>query len=530
MASFISAHRSIARALYLGSAWVFFLSACSDEGTTGQRVDTDPAQQVPQATGCTRPSIPDAPFAAARQVVGSGSPASCHEAALIQAVSVGGTITFSCGSDPHTITLSTELVPQKDVFLDGGGLITISGNGKTRILNMDKGGAANLRLRGLSLSRGFASGSGAAVLSSYRSNVYVESVTFDGNIAGASGEDGGALYLKSGSHGVIIGSRFTHNQGGTGGALHSLLSDLRVIDSIFSNNDATSGSSSGTQNGQAGGGYGAAIYIDGAAESGGSGEVVICGTRFLSNTSAGQGGAVFSFVYGQKVTIDRSLFQGNSVVRNARNDALGGALRHGNGPLNVLRSTFLGNSSADQGGALWIGESAPVTAENVTLYDNRAGSLGGALMLSSGTVTLRNATIVKNQAGSEGGAVLGDKRITLLASLVADNTAQNPYGNKQNCSQPGNLGNNPSPVLQGSGNLEWPTISNSYNNPYCTSGSVIADPLVSGVPGDNGGPVPTLALTAGSPAVAAGTNCAAIDARGQPRPTQCTLGAFELIP
>lgn len=519
----------------LGSA-----SACSgnDAGAVmGMGVQTpgDPGSSpsVPPAgsTGCTAPMIPDAPFSASKQTVGSGTVASCTEAALVSAVSAGGTVVFSCGTAPVVIALSAPLLPAKDLFLDGAGLVTLSSSGASRIIDMDKGGAKNLRLRDLRLSSGSSATNGGAVLSSYRSNVYVERVTFDGNVAGAAGEDGGgALYLKSGSHGVVIGSTFTRNKGGAGGAIHSLLSDLRIVDSIFQDNSSISGASSGTQNGQPGGGYGGAVYIDGAAESGMSGEVRICGTRFVSNTAAGQGGAVFSFVYGQQVTIEASLFQGNSVSKNARNDALGGALRHGNGPLKLLRSTFLSNTSADQGGALWVGENAQVTTENLTLFANRAATLGGALLLASGNVSLRSATIVKNEAGNEGGGIFGDSRVTMTASLIANNSAQNQFGIKNNCGKGGNLGNDPAPILQGSGNLEWPLITSRYNNPYCTAQELNQDPLLAAMPADNGGSVPTLALQPGSPAIDAATGCATTDARGKSRQGACDFGAFELTP
>lgn len=518
----------------LGSA-----SACSgtDAGAMGMGIPTpgEPggSPSIPPAgsTGCPVPMIPDAPFSASKQTVGTGTAASCTEAALVSAVSAGGTVVFSCGSAPVVIALSAPLLPAKDLFLDGAGLVTLGSSGASRIIDMDKGGAKNLRLRDLRLSGGVTATNGGAILSSYRSNVYIERVTFDGNVAGAGGEDGGgALYLKSGSHGVVIGSTFARNKGGAGGAIHSLLSDLRMIDCSFQDNSSTSGASSGTQNGQPGGGYGGAVYIDGAAESGMSGEVQICGTRFLSNTAAGQGGAVFSFVYGQQVTIEASLFQGNSVGKNARNDALGGALRHGNGPLKLLRSTFISNTSADQGGALWVGENAQVTTENLTFFTNRAATLGGALLLASGNVLLRSATIVKNEAGSEGGGIFGDSRVTLAASLIANNAAQNQFGIKNNCGKGGNLGNDPAPILQGSGNLEWPLITSRYNNPYCTAQELNQDPLLAAMPADNGGPVPTLALLPGSPAIDAATGCATTDARGKSRQGACDFGAFELTP
>ena len=75
------------------------------------------------------------------QVVGTGTPGSCTAEAFIAAVARGGTIAFACGPDPVTITLPR---PAKvfndsgpDVVIDGGGLVTLSGGGATRILYMN---------------------------------------------------------------------------------------------------------------------------------------------------------------------------------------------------------------------------------------------------------------------------------------------------------------------------------------------------------------------------------------------------------
>ncbi len=479
------------------------------------------------------PDVPLQFFAGPARTVGAGTPASCDEAALRAAVEAGGTITFDCGGAPHTIPISRQLLPAEGTLVDGGGAITIDAGGRSRIFNMEESGAAHLLVRGLTLAGGATDGDGGAIWSSYRAGVYVLGSTFTGNVAGADGEEGGgAIYLKSGSTAIVSDSVFTGNRGGAGGAIHSLLSDLQVLDSTFEGNDATVGAASGTQNGNAGGGYGAAIYIDGAAEQAGAGRILIRGSRFTGNRSAGQGGAVFSFVYGSPVTIETSEFRDNSVVANARGDALGGALRHGNGPLTLTGSTFWGNRADQQGGALWFGEDAAVTIDNVTMFANSAGDLGGAIMPVSGTAAIRNATLVGNEAGGEGGAVQGDQRVSVVNSIISGNRAGNEYGIKQNCGRGGDLGNEPPPALAGGTNLEFPAITARYNNPYCTGNLVVADPLLDGEPRDHGGPVPTLALLPGSPAVDAGdpAQCAPTDQRGRPRAGRCDLGAYELTP
>jgi hypothetical protein len=73
-------------------------------------------------------------------VVGTGTPASCTSAMVVAAVAQGGRITFRCGSKPVTIVLAVTAKVRNTsplVVLDGGGLVTLSGGGKRRILYQD---------------------------------------------------------------------------------------------------------------------------------------------------------------------------------------------------------------------------------------------------------------------------------------------------------------------------------------------------------------------------------------------------------
>src|SRR6185437_10083979 len=73
-------------------------------------------------------------------VVGHRTAASCTSAAVVAAVRAGGVIRFSCGPNPVTITMrATAKVRNTSsrVVLDGGGLVTLSGGGRRRILYMD---------------------------------------------------------------------------------------------------------------------------------------------------------------------------------------------------------------------------------------------------------------------------------------------------------------------------------------------------------------------------------------------------------
>ena len=74
-------------------------------------------------------------------VIGTGTPESVTEQAFIAAVAQGGVITFNGGSKPFTLTITKPAKvfndASKKIVIEGGGLVTISGGGKTRILYLN---------------------------------------------------------------------------------------------------------------------------------------------------------------------------------------------------------------------------------------------------------------------------------------------------------------------------------------------------------------------------------------------------------
>jgi hypothetical protein len=62
-------------------------------------------------------------------VVGSGTVASCTEAALDAALAGGGWVIFNCGPMSATITITSVKTITVDTIIDGAGLITLSAVG-----------------------------------------------------------------------------------------------------------------------------------------------------------------------------------------------------------------------------------------------------------------------------------------------------------------------------------------------------------------------------------------------------------------
>jgi len=133
------------------------------------------------------------PVPASSQVVGDGTAASCTEAALRQAVTAGGHVTFDCGELPVTIAVTSQIDAADGTVVDGGDAeITLDGGGTTHILVAPDN--SSLSVRNLRFVNGAATpgtmepeGTGGAVWGRWRSRVEVRDCTFEGNTAARGG-------------------------------------------------------------------------------------------------------------------------------------------------------------------------------------------------------------------------------------------------------------------------------------------------------------------------------------------------------
>jgi hypothetical protein len=481
-------------------------------GCTGEGSSTE--YQPPPSLDANTCVVPDAPeLTGIEQVVGQGTPTSCTVNAFRDALAKGGRISFNCGEEMITLTLDETLIVIDGTAVDGGGLVTLDGDDSTRILATEA--HSNVLLEGLTFAHGHsrsndgspaANGAGGAVQRGWQSHLYLRNDYFIDNKAdGDQGFGGGALATDSSGWTTIVDCRFIGNEAPLGGAIHSLLSDLTIVNSRFESNLATRSD-------------GGAIFTDGAytppnSEHGRDGGTIhLCGTTFENNEARTSAGAGFFYAYGiDRLMINRCEFRGNSV--SSADPGLGGAIRI-DADSYLSNSLFADNSTEGQGGAAWFGR-GPIHFENVTFYANHAALWGGAISYSDVSTTLTNCTFAKNSAGENCGALFGDEGIvTSINSLYVDNSSKDV--NFATCRNP----------LKGINNLVWP----AGNDDACGSSETLMheDPQVSGQITDEGGATNTLALGTRSPALDVGTNCPATDQRGMPRDSdRCDLGAYE---
>lgn len=249
------------------------------------------------------------------RVVGRGTPASCTSAAVVRAVERGGVITFDCGPDPVTIRMkqTAKVVNEsRRVVLDGGGLVTLDGGGKRRILyqntcdqrqhwttsHCDDQASPQLVIQHLTLAHGdttgqrYDGGGGGAVFARGGRLKIVDS-TFLGNRCDRRGPDlGGAAVRALDQHRdrpvYVVGSTFRGGRCSNGSALSSIGVSWRVLNSTFVGNRAIGRGANPARRGTPGGGSGGAIYLDGNRFT-----LDLGGTLMRDNVANEGGGAVF---------------------------------------------------------------------------------------------------------------------------------------------------------------------------------------------------------------------------------------------
>jgi len=255
------------------------------------------------------------------RTVGDGTPASCTPDAVVAAVAAGGIITFSCGPEPVVITMTRTAnirnAASRQVVLDGGGRVTLSGGGERRILYMNTCDEA----QGWTTSH---------CNDQDHPELVVQNLTFaDGDATGeqTDGGGGGAIFVRGGQF-RVVDSRFVRNRcdptgpdlggaairvldqwqdqpvyvvrstfggapgdGGVcanGGALSSIGVSWTVLNSVLTHNSAIGHGANPAKPGTPGGGSGGAIYADGNRFS-----ITIAGSVIEDNKAREGGGAIF---------------------------------------------------------------------------------------------------------------------------------------------------------------------------------------------------------------------------------------------
>jgi hypothetical protein len=257
---------------------------------------------------------------------------------------------------------------------------------------------------------------------------------------------------------------------------------------------------------------------NGMASSGGGissyGALSVIGCTIRGNTALGlDGGGIFSDA--GTLTVTDSLVTGNSAPT-------GGAGIFSGGTSGVISGcTISDNTLAVNGAGIYNSFACTLQISNSTISGNSARNVGGGIANFGSTVTLLDSTVSGNSAPSIGGGVFvatyGGNTV-LGSSIVAGNTC---LGSPDIGGPVTSRGHNLIGDGSGSSGLTAP------GDLVGTSAAPI-DPRL-GPLQDHGGPTPTMAPLAGSPAIDAGdpAQLGVADQRGVLRGGGVNVGAFQ---
>ncbi len=383
------------------------------------------------------------------------------------------TIIFKTGLT-GTVSLAGQITIDGPLSIKGpgGAKIVLSGINASRIFNVNDGDTAvdsPASFTGLVFTKGNAAVGGAINSTEslnvtsciFASNVATGeggAITMNGDTVGAkvkitssqfsgnSAEDGGALYLEAGGGISIVKSIFTGNTAtGQSGAVYlshdsatNPAGKILIASSVFVGNSAAShggalridGDNDQTPisiintriTGNTSGGLGGGLYFE-------RGDLTVSGTTFSNNT-ADAGGAIF-FDQLDVGTITKTVFVNNRATDGAGpgGGAIGLRSDVKADSLTVTASTFVGNNSADRGGAISFQSGGILKTVASIFTGNRAGEAGGAISTNgtaanATTLTVTGGTFTDNRAES-GGAIdsNGDGAISIASAKFRSNRA-----------------------------------------------------------------------------------------------------------
>jgi len=437
-------------------------------------------------------------------VVGTGTAASCTEAALDACLPGGGsfdgTVAFDCGG-AATITVTSTKTISADTTIDGGSLITISGGSSVGVFSVNTG--VNFTVQNLTIANGNSANYGGGIYNN-QGTLTVTNSTFSGNSAVGTPGLGGGIFIGFGGTGTVTNSTFSGNSASAFGGGIDNTGTVTVTNSTFSGNSA----------GADGGGIDNAVTL------------TVTNSTFSGNTAGTDGGGIRNEALDNNgvdtaaaLTVTNSTFSGNSAPSGA-----GGGIENAfGGPLTVTNSTFSGNSANNGGGidnrnlSTGIVNLGPLTVTNSTFSGNSASADGGGIFSSFGTVTVTNTILANSPSGgncagtiSDGGNNIDDGTTCGFAGAGCTTTSGTSFCNTNPLLDPAGLANNGGPTQ---------TIA------LCTGTGVPSAGCTGASPGINAGDEGVCSTTTGTAPV---DN---LDQRGYVRPgtgaTNCSIGAYE---
>ncbi len=313
--------------------------------------------------------------------------------------SVSGTISLDRG----VLNISNQSGTDFSLTIDGGGEITLDGDGQTQILNINTTGV--ITLKDIALTNGKATNGGG---------IYATgggSLTLDGvTIANCTASDGGGIYATGNGSLTLQNSTISENTATSySGGIYLTNGSSAIENSTISGNTA--------------GAFGGGIYLT-------NGSSAIENSTIYENMATSYGGGIYSRNSSIKI-VDSEITKNNSDTSGSSG---GGIYAIGNGSLMLQNSTIAENTARYGGGIYSNG--AQTTIQNSTIYGNTAVSYGGGIYLSNGSSTIQNSTIYGNTTWSGGGIYASNSSINIVNSTITGNVSSSSGGGLDVASSP----------------------------------------------------------------------------------------------
>jgi predicted outer membrane repeat protein len=333
------------------------------------------------------------------------------------------TIEFSpnltAGGPAKIVLTMGELQVLRSVSIAGPGadLLTIDASGNDHLPNSPGGGTRifnaaisgsniDFNLSGLTLTGGD-DGTGGAIMA--RAHMTASDLV----INNCRGQVGGAIFLMPiGGESVIQNCTFTDNVAtSSGGAIAVAASGgtVKIINNTIANNTAST--------------FGGAISLQGI-----SGSTQIDANTITGNKAA-RGGAVYASQFSTSLAIPLIL-TGNTITNNSATQQGGAIFLQQSAPKTTIQScTISGNKAAGQGGGLFLSMVRDVSIIGSTISDNKNTSLysstgrGGGIYINAADVAFAGCTISGNTAYTGGGIWSQNGELAINFSTIANNTA-----------------------------------------------------------------------------------------------------------
>jgi predicted outer membrane repeat protein len=321
----------------------------------------------------------------------------CSEQGLRDAVEDGGEIVIGCNGPTTLLLENGELEMLKDVSIDGLGLLTVDGQGFSRVFAADE--TARVELIGINITGGNAGsdsdGNGGGVYGTGNTEITLRGCTVYGNTAvnyGGGIRTSGQLYLED--------TTVTNNSSERHGGGIALWQGAVISDSVISDNATV--------------GRGGGVYVVLSATFG-STPITIRDSVFARNQAGTTGGAIWTK---DTLTVERSTFEDNSAVDG------GGGIRNFEASVTIRESNFEGNHAHDGGGIANYRAKETIVSGTRFVDNWTTGGSGAAVFNDETRLEVVDCSFEENRAVNAAGAVYSKYSETRFSgSTFSDNVA-----------------------------------------------------------------------------------------------------------